>query len=220
MNALKQLKDKYYNLNRPNRLAVLTISIFIPVVNMFSMVYIVYKLLVKVVPKYRSLNSKVRLGILFGVFIVLFAIGIANPPAEVDTPKPQPEPKEIEQNINDNTAIEEIKVETPEEKKETPEVPTQTLSQKNAIKSAESYVRIGGFSKERLITQLEFEQFSNADAVYAVDNIRVDWNDQAKRSAESYNNIGGFSRGRLIEQLKFEGFTKEQAEYGVNAIGL
>ena len=215
MNAIKRLRDKYYNLNRPVRLIILTISIFIPIINMFSMVYIVYKILVKIIPKYRSLNSKLRLGILFGVFIILFIIGIANPPAEIDTP--EPEPVEIEQNINDSTATEEVKVEV---KEETPEVPTQTLSQINAIQQAKTYLKMGGFSKSKLITQLEFEQFPNSDAVYAVENVEVDWNDQAKKSAETYMKLGGFSRGKLLTQLEFEGFTKEQAEYAVNSIGL
>jgi len=211
MNAIKRLRDKYYNLNRPVRLIILTISIFIPIINMFSMVYIVYKILVKIIPKYRSLNSKLRLGILFGVFIILFIIGIANPPAEIDTP----EPVEIEQNINDSTATEEVKVEVIE-----PPKPTQTLSQINAIQQAKTYLKMGGFSKSKLITQLEFEQFPNADAVYAVENVEVDWNDQAKKSAETYMKLGGFSRGKLLTQLEFEGFTKEQAEYAVNLIGL
>lgn len=215
MNAIKRLRDKYYSLNRPIRLIILTISIFIPIINMFSMVYIVYKILVKIIPKYRSLNSKLRLGILFGVFIILFIIGIANPPAEVNTP--EPEPVEIEQNINDSTATEEVKVEV---KEETPEVPTQTLSQINAIQQAKTYLKMGGFSKSKLITQLEFEQFPNSDAVYAVENVEVDWNDQAKKSAETYMKLGGFSRGKLLTQLEFEGFTKEQAEYAVNSIGL
>ena len=79
---------------------------------------------------------------------------------------------------------------------------------------------MGGFSKSKLITQLEFEQFPNSDAVYAVENVEVDWNDQAKKSAETYMKLGGFSRGKLLTQLEFEGFTKEQAEYAVNSIGL
>ena len=213
MNAIKRLRDKYYSLNRPVRLIILTISIFIPIINMFSMVYIVYKILVKIIPKYRSLNSKLRLGILFGVFIILFIIGIANPPAEVNTP--EPEPVEIEQNINDSTATEEVKEEVIE-----PPKPTQTLSQINAIQQAKTYLKMGGFSKSKLITQLEFEQFPNSDAVYAVENVEVDWNDQAKKSAETYMKLGGFSRGKLLTQLEFEGFTKEQAEYAVNSIGL
>jgi colicin import membrane protein len=96
----------------------------------------------------------------------------------------------------------------------------QTVSQKGAIQTAENYLRIKGFSRSGLIEQLKFEQFSEADATYAVDNIKIDYNEQAKKSAESYMSIKGFSRGGLIDQLKFEGFTQAQAEYGATAVGL
>ena len=96
----------------------------------------------------------------------------------------------------------------------------QTVSQKGAIQTAENYLRIKGFSRSGLIEQLKFEQFSEADATYAVDNIKIDYNEQAKKSAESYMSIKGFSRGGLIDQLKFEGFTQSQAEYGADSVGL
>lgn len=124
---------------------------------------------------------------------------------------------------------EDKKVEAPapviEKKAETPAPApttenTQTTSQRNAIRTAENYLKIKGFSRTGLIDQLKFEEFSEADAVYAVDNISIDYNEQAKKSAESYMDIKGFSRGGLIEQLKFEGFTQAQAEYGATAVGL
>lgn len=96
----------------------------------------------------------------------------------------------------------------------------QKVSQKGAIQTAENYLRIKGFSRSGLIEQLKFEQFSEADATYAVDNIKIDYNEQAKKSAESYMTIKGFSRGGLIDQLKFEGFTQSQAEYGADSVGL
>jgi len=96
----------------------------------------------------------------------------------------------------------------------------ETLSQKNAIRSAKSYLDTAGFSRNGLIKQLEFEKFSHEDAVYAVDNVGADWNAQAERSAKSYLDVSGFSRDGLIRQLEFEGFTNEQAVYGVDAVGL
>lgn len=96
----------------------------------------------------------------------------------------------------------------------------ETLSQKNAIRKAKSYLNISGFSKSGLIGQLEFEGFSHEDAVYAADNVGADWNKQAERKAKAYLDMSGFSRVGLRDQLKFEGFTSEQATYGVDAIGL
>lgn len=93
----------------------------------------------------------------------------------------------------------------------------ETVSQQNARESAESYLQFSGFSREGLIKQLEFEEYSNADAVYAVDVLNVDWKEQAKRSAESYLNTMAFSRSGLIGQLEFEGYTTEEATFGVDA---
>lgn len=97
-------------------------------------------------------------------------------------------------------------------------VDNETLSQKNAIKKAENYLRSMAFSREGLINQLEFEKFSNEDSVYAVDKINVNWKEQAVLKADSYLKTMAFSKTGLINQLSFEGFTDEEADYGVNGI--
>ena len=76
------------------------------------------------------------------------------------------------------------------------------------------------FSRDGLIKQLEFEGFSNEDATYGVDNVSVDWNEQAVKKAKEYLDTMAFSRDGLIKQLEFEGFTYEQAVYGVEQNGL
>ncbi|WP_333482000.1 Ltp family lipoprotein [Citricoccus sp. NR2] len=95
-----------------------------------------------------------------------------------------------------------------------------TVSQQNALRSAESYLDFMPFSRSGLIDQLEFENFSTADATWAVDQVTVDWNEQAAKAAENYLDVTGFSRQGLIDQLVFEGYTQEQAVYGVNQTGL
>ena len=99
--------------------------------------------------------------------------------------------------------------------------PVYSVTQQAALDSAESYLNnVGGFSRQSLIDQLVYEQFSVADATFAVDTLGVDWNAQAAESAASYiKNVGGFSRGSLIDQLLYEGFTQAQAEYGVSQNG-
>lgn len=99
------------------------------------------------------------------------------------------------------------------------EAVTETLGQKNARESAESYLDFAAFSRQGLIDQLEFEEFSTEDAEYAVDALNVDWNEQAAKSAESYLEFSAFSREGLIDQLVFEGYTQEEAEFGVTAVG-
>ena len=65
---------------------------------------------------------------------------------------------------------------------------------------------------------MRFEEFSKAEATFAVDYIDPNWNAQAEQTAQSYLDSGGFSREGLIDQLVFEGFTRSQAEHGVKAV--
>jgi hypothetical protein len=90
-----------------------------------------------------------------------------------------------------------------------------TAGQRNALASAESYLRSSAFSKSGLREQLEYEDYSRSDARWAVNHVRVSWNAQAVKSAKSYLEFSSFSRQGLIEQLEYEGFTRSQAVYGV-----
>ena len=94
-----------------------------------------------------------------------------------------------------------------------------TLGKRNALKSAEKYLRFSTFSYEGLIGQLEYEKYSHDEAVYAADNCGADWNDQAVKKAKSYIELSSFSKDSLIEQLEYEGFTHEQAVYGAEQNG-
>jgi hypothetical protein len=109
--------------------------------------------------------------------------------------------------------------ETAEAVEPEPVEPVETIGQSNARRSAESYIDSMAFSRQGLIDQLKYEEYSVADATYAVDAITVDWNEQAAKSAENYLSTSAFSRGDLIDQLIYEGFTEAQANYGVEAVG-
>lgn len=83
-----------------------------------------------------------------------------------------------------------------------------------------------GFSRLGLIEQLSSsagEGFAKADAIWAVDHLGADWNEQAARKAKEYLQMEHFSHAGLVEQLSSsagEQFTRAQAEYGVKAAGL
>jgi hypothetical protein len=104
--------------------------------------------------------------------------------------------------------------------------PSLTLSQEQAIGSAEDYLDLTAFSRRGLIKQLSSEYgegFSVKDATFAVDHIKVNWNEQAAKSAKDYLETSHFSRNGLIEQLESEygeQFTHAQAVYGVDKAGL
>lgn len=96
---------------------------------------------------------------------------------------------------------------------------TVTLGEKNALRSAKDYLELQAFSYDGLVKQLEFEQYSHEEAVYAADNCGADWYEQAAKSAKEYLDFQSFSKKQLIDQLKYEKFTQEQAEYGVAQCG-
>ena len=92
-----------------------------------------------------------------------------------------------------------------------------SVSQENALESAQSYLEYSAFSRSGLIDQLKYEGFSKSDATFAVDSLDVDWKEQAAKSAESYLEYSSFSRSGLIDQLEYEGFSSAEAEYGADA---
>ena len=95
----------------------------------------------------------------------------------------------------------------------------ETIGQKNALKTAQSYLDFSHFSYKGLIEQLEYEKYTHEEAVFAADNCGADWYEQAAITAESYLSFMSFSRNGLIDQLEYEGFTREQAIYGVEQNG-
>ena len=99
-----------------------------------------------------------------------------------------------------------------------------TVAQEQAVESASSYLESGnGFSRAGLISQLSSsygENFPKAVAIFAVNHVDVNWNQQAVKSATGYLESGnGFSRAGLINQLSSsagEKFPKGEATYAVN----
>ena len=95
-----------------------------------------------------------------------------------------------------------------------------SMSQKNALESAKSYIAHSGFSRQSLIDQLKYEGYSTADAAYGADNCGADWFAEAAEKAKSYLKHSSFSHAGLVDQLMYEGFTAEQAEHGVTSAGI
>lgn len=107
------------------------------------------------------------------------------------------------------------------------EVQSDGLSrpQKNAVRTAEQYISMTGFSRDGLIEQLSSEYgngYEVDDATIAVDSLNIDWNEQALRSAEQYLDMTGFSCDGLIEQLSSSAgskYTVSEAKYGAQQAG-
>lgn len=100
-----------------------------------------------------------------------------------------------------------------------------TGPQRNAVRSAEQYLDMSGFSRKGLIEQLSSDAgngYAVSDATAAVDSLSVDWNENAAKSARQYLEMTGFSCKGLIEQLSSDagsGYTASQAAYGARQAG-
>lgn len=101
----------------------------------------------------------------------------------------------------------------------TKEVENATSGEKNALSRAKSYLDFAAFSYEGLVSQLEYEGFSNSEACFAAENCGADWKKQAVDKAKSYLSSSAFSYDGLISQLEYEKFTTEQATYAADFCG-
>ena len=102
-----------------------------------------------------------------------------------------------------------------------------SVAEQQAVESAQSYLNLGsGFSAESLSNQLTSSAgsgFTTANAEFAINYLKPDWDAQAVEAAKGYLNLGGFSHDSLIQQLTSNygnGFTLAQAEYAVAKVGL
>jgi hypothetical protein len=100
-----------------------------------------------------------------------------------------------------------------------------TGPQNNAVRAANQYINMTGFSRDGLINQLSSDAgdgFEISDATVAVDSLNIDWNQQAVKSAKQYLNMMGFSCKGLIEQLSSSAgdqYTVDQATHGAKQAG-
>lgn len=85
---------------------------------------------------------------------------------------------------------------------------------------AQSYIDYSAFSPSGLIDQLVYEGFNEQQATNAVNQLSVDWVQQAVLMAESYLEYSSFSRSGLIDQLIYEGFSEADASYAATQAGL
>lgn len=163
-----------------------------------------------------SRNLKIGLGVAAGVLVLVVLGSIANNDRREASSSTSETATRTSSAASPSAARTAVAAPTTTE----PPKPRFTRAQQNAIAKAESYLDYSAFSKQGLINQLEFDDFSTADAVFAVQHLEangeVDWNDQALKKAESYLDYTSFSLPALVNQLEFDGFTPSEAQYGAN----
>ena len=93
---------------------------------------------------------------------------------------------------------------------------------RNALRAAQQYVDMMPFSERGLFEQLTSEHgdgYSEDAARYAIENVKVDYNQEALEAAITYLEIMPMSDKELFEQLTSDfgdRFTEEQARYAIN----
>lgn len=94
----------------------------------------------------------------------------------------------------------------------------------SALNKAYSYSEIMHMSKAAIYNQLTSEygeQFSEEAALYAMENIDVDWKENALKKAENYSDTMYMSKKGIYDQLISEygeQFTEEEATYAIENI--
>lgn len=168
--------------------------------------------------KYTNWAKGVKIGVsvLMGIFVIA---ALANPstPQTNNTASSNDTQQEATK-VESKPEAEQKPTEQP--KPQEPAKPTVTTSQKNAVNKAKSYLDFAGFSHDGLVAQLEYDKFSNADAVYGADNAGADYMVEAEQKAKSYMEFSSFSRQGLIDQLVYDKFTTAQATHGADSVGL
>ena len=139
----------------------------------------------------------------------------------VDTP-------DVEETESNDDEAEETETETEanveedevdEEQTESEDVPREY---RNALKAAQNYIDLMHFSEKGLFEQLTSEfgdQYPEEAAQYAIENVDVDYKEEALEAAISYLEFMPMSDQELFEQLTSEygeQFTDEQAQYALD----
>ena len=123
----------------------------------------------------------------------------------------------IEDKVPTEVGVEDkIPTEDKIENKVEDKVPTEYTS---ALKSGEFYSEVFHMSKVEIYDQLTSEygdQFSAEAAQYAIDNLEVDWKENALESAKMYQEMFYMSPQEIYDQLIFEMFTAEEAQYAID----
>ncbi|MCM3396801.1 Ltp family lipoprotein [Oceanobacillus profundus] len=144
--------------------------------------------------------------------------------AEVEEVVAETDKEESVENVDATETVEE-ETETEVEEAEVEEVaPADDVSREhqNALKAAQNYIDMMGFSEKGLFEQLTSEygdQYPEDAAQYAIENVEVDYNEEALESAESYQELMPMSDQELLDQLTSEygdQYTEEQAQYALD----
>jgi hypothetical protein len=94
-----------------------------------------------------------------------------------------------------------------------------TKGDQEALADAHEYLSTQPFSLKGLISQVEYDGFSTAEATYGAEHSRANWNKEGLLDAKDYLSTQAYSRSGLVGQLGYDGFTASQSSYGAAHCG-
>jgi hypothetical protein len=174
-----------------------------------------------VTPKKKHLGLKITGGIVAGI-VVLGIIGAVTGSGETRAPSATPNSRATTSDKPPPKAAAPAEQAAPAGQTE----PQGTVSQMEALESAQSYLEMSGFSKAGLMDQLTSDYgdgFSKTDAAWAIAHLHADWKAEAVEAGRAYLDQQSFSRKGLIDQLSSsygDQFTRAQATYAADKLGL
>ncbi|MGG5171864.1 TM2 domain-containing protein [Pseudarthrobacter sp. J1738] len=93
----------------------------------------------------------------------------------------------------------------------------QTSGQLMAVLEAESTLRLHPHSRAALIKAVQEDGFSNVDATWAVDHLKISWNEEALLECRDFASQSWSSETEIKNHLKTKGFSEKQSSYAIKA---
>lgn len=178
--------------------------------------------------------KKVVLGLILPIMAVTLLAGCSSPTDSTETSSEDvtsgaveevAEADEVEDTAESNDEVEEVEdvdLDADDSEEVDDEDASVSREHRNALRSAENYLRMMPFSKAGLFEQLTSsygDDYPEEAAQYAVDNVDTDWNANALKAAENYLDLMPMSDSELYDQLVSEygdKYTPEQAQYAID----
>lgn len=93
-------------------------------------------------------------------------------------------------------------------------------TRQGALDMAQYYLQEGGFSRDSLKDWLGYDDFSQENIQYAVDNCYADWKEEALQKAQDLvdEESSGYSKEGLIDTLSGYGFADDEVSYAMDRV--
>ena len=151
----------------------------------------------------------------WGLWAIIFILGFMTVGTADDSDSGNVESVQEASQNNENAIV---------ENKSEDKIPAEYES---ALKNAKAYSDTLCMSKAMIYDQLIHdsevpyygeEKFSAEAAQYAVDNVDVDWKENALKTAQEYSEVLYLSKAAIYDQLIFGQFTLEEAQYAIDNV--